>query len=311
MPVPTLGPMDTLQAMRVFTRVVETGSFSRAAAEMKITQPTATKAVADAEQRLGARLLHRSSRGVAPTEVGELYYQRCKVIAREVEEAEAVAALAQGALGGSLRISTSVAFGRRVMVPLMIRYMREHPGLQVDLSFEDRYVNLVEQGVDLAIRMGPLADSSLGATYLASNPWLVVASPAYLARRGTPSHPEDLQAHDCLVYSSVQGDDRWPFSQADAGATLSVPVRGPLRSNNLSAVLAATRAGLGISILPWYVAQESLASGDVVRILPLHALPAQEIHAVYPSPRLVPRKVSHLTAWLRQQLGGDWWLQGR
>ena len=144
--------MDSLAGMSVFIRVVETGSFSRAATELGTTQPTATKAVAAAEKRLGARLLHRTTRGVTPTEVGALYYERCKLIVREVEAAENLAALKQGGIGGTLRISTSVAFGRRVMVPLVLRYMREQPHVAVDLSFDDRYVNLVEQGIDVAIR---------------------------------------------------------------------------------------------------------------------------------------------------------------
>ncbi len=307
-PGPYTGPMDVLQAMKVFIRVVETGSFSRAAAELGITQPTATKAVAEVEQRLGARVLHRSTRGVTPTEVGSLYYERCKAVARSVEEADAVAAQDGDGIAGTLRISTSVAFGRRVLAPLVIRYMREQPQLQVDLSLDDRYVNLIEQGVDVAIRMGRLADSSLGARYLALNPWLLAAAPAYLARCGRPAVPGDLADHACLVYSSVQGHDRWHFGGPDGQQT--VAVRGPLRSNNLSTVLAACRAGLGVAVLPLYVAHESLARGDIVQLMPQHTPPAQEIHAVFPSPRLVPRKVTHFSSWLGARLEGAWWQQG-
>lgn len=298
--------MDTLGAMRVFVRVVETGSFSRAAAELGATQPTATKAVAAAERRLGARLLHRSTRGVAPTEVGQLYYERCKGILREVDEADKVASLVQDEVAGTLRISSSVAFGRRVLVPLLLRYRREHPRLALDLSCDDRYVNLVEQGIDVAIRMGRLADSTLGASYLAVNPWLMAAAPSYLAARGAPQRPEDLETHDCIVYSSVQGDARWHVDRP-GGATAMVPVQGPLRSNNLSAVLAACRDGLGLAILPGYVAREALADGSIVPVMTDHALPSQEVHAVYPSPRLVPRKVTGFIAWLRGQMAGDWW----
>lgn len=297
--------MDRIVSMQVFVRVVETGSFSRAAAELGTTQPTATKAVAQAERRLGARLLHRTTRGVTPTEVGLLYYERCKLVVRQVEEAENVADLV-GGVTGSLRISTSVAFGRRVMVPLVLRYMREHPQLQVDLGFDDRYVNLVEQGVDLAIRMGRLADSSLGASYLGLNPWMLAGSPAYLAGHGHPRTPGDLAAHRCLVYSSVQGDARWQF-HGPTGEEYSVPVRGPLRSNNLSAVLAACRAGMGLAILPWYVALESVNQGAIVALLGDHSLPSQEMHAVYPSPKLVPQKVTGFVGWMQQQLAGDWW----
>ncbi len=298
--------MDRITGVQLYIRIVETGSFSKAAVELGITQPTATKAVAATEKRLGARLLHRSTRGVTPTEVGALYYEKCKLIAREIDEADNLAALLQSQVGGTLRISTSVAFGRRVLVPLVLRYMRQHPEVTIDLAFDDRYVNLVEQGADLAIRMGRLADSTLGARYLGTNPWLMAASPSYLRERGTPRTAADLAAHACLVYSSVQGDDRWSLATPD-GVELAVPVKGPLRSNNLSAVLAAARAGLGLAVLPWYVARESVADGSVVQVLADHSLPAQEVHAVFPSPKWVPSKVTSFIAFLQQSLAGDWW----
>ncbi len=298
--------MDRVTGVQLFIRVVEAASFSKAAAEFAITQPTATKAVAAIEQRLGARLLHRSTRGVTPTEVGALYYAKCKVIAREIDEADNLASLLQSRVGGQLRISTSVAFGRRVLVPLVLKYMRAHPDVTIDLAFDDRYVDLVEQGVDLAVRMGQMADSVLGARYLGTNPWVMVAAPAYLQARGEPRTAADIAGHACIVYSSVQGDDRWRLS-LPSGEAVSVQVKGPLRSNNLSAVLAAARAGMGLAVLPWYVARDSVADAAVLPVLADHALPAQDVHAVFPSPRLVPSKVLSFIAHLQQSLNGDWW----
>jgi len=298
--------MDRVAAVALFIRIVETGSFSKAAAGFGITQPTATKAVAAMEQRLGARLLHRTTRGVSPTEVGSLYYEKCKAIAHQIEAADNLATLMQSGVGGTLRVSCSVAFGRRVLIPLTIAYMREHPGLTVDLSFDDRYVNMVEQGVDLAIRMGRLADSTFGSRYLGRNPWVMVAAPAYLKACGTPRQAAELSQHACLIYSTVQGDDRWMVTGPD-GHERVVPVRGPLRSNNLSAVLAGAREGLGIAILPWYVARESVADRAVQPILERHTLPTQEIHAVFPSPKLVPGKVNSFIEHLRGALDGAWW----
>ena len=300
--------MDRITGIQLFIRVVETGSFSRAATQLGVTQPTATKAVAATEKRLGARLLHRSTRGVTPTEVGALYYERCKVIARELDDAENLATLTQSGIGGRLRISTSVAFGRRVMVPLVLRYMGEQPGIAIDLTFDDRYVNLVEQGMDVALRMGRLADSALGVRYLGTNPWLMAASPRYLDAHGTPYRVADLDKHPCLIYSSVQGDDQWSLTLPD-GAEESVSVKGPLRSNNLSAVLAAARDGMGLAVLPWYVARESVTDGSVRQIMSDYGLPAQEVHAVFPSPKLVPSKVSHFIDWLKVELAGEWWLR--
>lgn len=298
--------MDRIQAIRLFIRVVDLGSFSKAAADLGIGQPSATKLVARMEKQLGSRLLHRSTHGVTPTEIGALYYEKCKLIAHHIDEAESVAALLQSQVQGGLRISSSVAFGRRVLVPLVMRFMQVNPKLQIELSFDDRYVNLVEQGIDVAIRMGRLADSTLGARYLGINPWVVVASAGYLAKRGTPRKPADLAAHDALIYSTVQGDARWHFTGAD-GRALALPVKGPLRSNSLSALLAAARGGMGVAALPWYVAHESVKSGAVVPVLSGWALPSQEIHAVYPSPRLVPAKVSGFVAWLEGQFGESWW----
>ncbi|MEO8390843.1 MAG: LysR family transcriptional regulator [Polaromonas sp.] len=302
--------MDRIQAIRLFIRVVDLGSFSKAAADMGMGQPSATKLVVQLEKQLGSRLLHRSTRGVTPTEIGALYYAKCKLIAHHVEEAETVAALLQSQVQGGLRITASVAFGRRVLVPLIMRFMQLHPKLQIELNFEDRYVSLVEQGIDVAIRMGALADSTLGARYLGINPWVVVASPEYLKRRGAPADPAGLASHDALIYSTVQGDARWHFTGAE-GHARPVSVSGPLRSNNLSALLVAARGGMGVAALPKYVAHESMRSGALVPVLDEWMLPSQEIHAVYPSPQLVPAKVSGFVSWLQGQFGESWWADSK
>lgn len=298
--------MDRLTAMQMFVRVVETGSFSKAAREFATTQPTVTKQIAAAEAHLKVRLLNRNTRGVSLTESGALYYEKCKIIVREVEEADNIARLRQSQAEGILRISTSVAFGRRVVVPLALEFMAKHPHVQLDLSFEDRYVDLIAQGIDVAIRMGKLADSSLGARFLGMNPWVMVASPKYLKKYGTPKRAQDLSAHNALMYSSVQGDDVWRLTSSK-GEAVTVPVTGRVRSNNLSAVLAAARADLGIAALPCYVAAESLAKGNVMEVLRLYKLPEQEIHAVFPSPKLVPKKVSAFVAFMQGRFVPQWW----
>lgn len=298
--------MDRIAANLVYLRVVESGSFSKAAADLGITQPTATKVVAALEQRLGARLLNRDTRGVSPTEIGLLFYEKCKVIQREIEEADSLPKLLQSQVVGVLRVGTSVAFGRRVLTPLLLEFMQRHPDLRIDLTVEDRYVNLVEQGIELAVRMGPLADSTLGARYLGTNPWVTTASPKYLASMGTPTAPADLARHECLVYSSVQGDDVWHYTDPK-GERVEVSVRGRMRSNNLSTVLAATRAHMGVAILPMYVAREALDRNEITPILTDYTLPSQEIHAVYPSPKLVSAKVLTLIGFLADKLAGEWW----
>lgn len=298
--------MDRIQAFRLFTRVVDLGSFSRAATELGIGQPTVTKQVARLEKELGARLLHRSTHGVTPTEVGGLYYEKCRLIVLHDEEARSVATLMQSQVQGVLRISTSIAFGRRVLAPMVQEFMRRHPRLVVDLSFDDRYVNLVEQGVDVAIRMGRLADSTLGATYLGFSPWVTVAAPAYLQTFGVPMKPSDLLAHAALVYSTAQGDAIWHFTDVHAGS-VAIEVNGRLKSNNLSVLLAAARDGFGVALLPHYVASDGLRKGEIVSILDDWKLQGQDVHAVYPSPRMVPAKVKDLVAWLKGRFTANWW----
>jgi DNA-binding transcriptional LysR family regulator len=215
--------MDRLDAMHMFVRVVETGSFTKVAQEFATTQPTVTKQVAAMEARLKVRLLNRNTRGVSLTEAGALYYEKCKIIVSDVAEAENVVKVRQTQVQGQLRIGSSVAFGRRVLIPLAMDFMKHNPQVQVDLSFEDRYTDLVANGIDVALRLGKLADSSLGARMLGVNPWVLVASPTYLRKHGTPRRPSDLKEHSTLIYSSVQGNDIWRLRNA-SGEPVSIPV---------------------------------------------------------------------------------------
>ncbi len=299
--------MDRITALQLFVRAVETGSFSKAARDVQLTQPTVTKHIAALEKKLGARLLNRNTRGLSLTEIGAAYYEKCKGILEQVEEADNLVNLRHAEVSGRLRIGTSVALGRRVITPLILEFMRRHPQLQIELGFVDTYVDLVAQGIDVAIRMGQLADSSLGARYLGTNPWVMVASPKYLKTHGTPKTPSDLSQHNVLFYSTVHSDDRLHFVSRES-KRLSVTAKGTLRSNNLSTVLAAVRADMGVAALPNYVAARSLRERKVVPVLADFTLPAQEIHAVYPSPKQVSSKISTLIAFLQEGFQGEWWV---
>ena len=296
--------MDRIKALRLFTRVVDLGSFSRAALELGIGQrgDQAGRPHGAGTRRAPA---HRSTHGVSPTDVGIRYYEKCKLIVHHDEEARSVAALTQSQVQGTLRISTSVAFGRRVLAPMVLDFMRDHALLTVDLSFDDRYVNLVEQGVDVAVRMGRLADSRWARPTWATAPgsWSRRRLPG-TARRAL--RPEALADHEALVYSTAQGDAIWHFAGGGA-QTLAIPVRERLRSNNLSVLLDAARDGFGIAVLPRYVADEDLRRGAILPLLEDWRLPGQEIHAVYPSPRMVPAKVRELVAWLKGRFRDEWW----
>ncbi|MGU3540746.1 LysR family transcriptional regulator [Methylobacterium sp. A54F] len=303
--------MDHLTGLRIFVRVAELRSFSQAAEDLGIAQSTVTKNVAWLEAHVGVRLLSRNTRGVSLNEAGRLYYERARAILRQVEEADALVRSRDGQLDGTLRISTSVAFGEAVIGPLLVSFMRANPRLKVDLACEDGYVDLIARGVDVALRMGRLADSSLGGRYLGANPWVMVGAPAYLEERGRPRVPDDLTGHDCIVYSSVQGDAVWQLraqgGPTSAGGTHAASVRGALRSNNLPTLLSAARSGLGIAILPRYVAEGALRRGELEALMTDHTLPDQELYAVFPSPKLVSAKVTALIRFLGPRLRGDWW----
>lgn len=298
--------MDRVQGITLFIRVVETGSFSKAAEDLGITQPTATKFVASMEKRLGALLLHRSTRGVTPTEIGKIYYEKCKGIAREIEEADDLASLMQSKVRGKLTISSSVAFGRRVLMHSILEFMSHHPELEVNLDMDDRYINLIEQGVDLAIRMRRLPDSSLGSRFLGLNPWVLVANPTYLKDNPAPKKPEDVRNHQALIYTTTQGDHRWTFTKGNDQSEI-IEVKGPFTSNNLSSILAAARVGMGLAAVPWYVAHQSVKDKVLEPVMQDWALPTQEIHAVFSSPKHVPTKVSQCIDWLQTQFKGEWW----
>jgi DNA-binding transcriptional LysR family regulator len=189
---------------------------------------------------------------------------------------------------------------------MLIEFMRQQPRLKIDITCEDAYVDLVARGIDVALRMGRLADSSLGGRYIGSNPWVMVASPGYLAEHETPQSPGDLDAHDCIVYSSVQGDAVWQLRSSEGGIH-AVVVNGRLRSNNLSTLLSAVQLNLGVAILPTYVAFPSLKSGKIVRVMEDYVLPEQELHAVFPSPKFVPQKVTAFIHFLLPRFKGQWW----
>lgn len=298
--------MDQIELWRVFVRVVETGSFTRAAAALNHSQPTVTKAIGALEKRLQSRLLYRNTRGVRLTGAGQTLYDRLKTLLEEIEATERAVRGGAGELEGTLRISASVAFGRRVVAPLVLSFTARYPALRIELVCDDRYADLVAQGIDLAIRMGRLADSGYGAVPLGFNPWIALAAPSYLAGAPRLHRAEEAAGHACLVYSSTQGDDTWRFTDP-AGETVRVPISARLKTNNLSALVAAAVSGLGVAVLPRYVAASALRAGALVPVLSGYSVPGQEMSAVFPSPRLVPPKVMAFVRHLQVNLSPEWW----
>lgn len=284
--------MDRLAAMQTFVKVVDTGSFSAAARQLHVGQPAVSKTVAQLEDLLGVRLLARSTRGLAVTQAGQRYYERARRSIEEADEAE-LAARGEGAgLSGRLRVSAATTFARLHIVPYLPVFMSKHPAVEIDLILDDRTIDLVEEGIDVSLRMGSLPDSSLTARRLASAPRLVLATPAYLARAGEPAVPADLAAHDAVVYT--QGPSAiWAFEYA--AALTSVAVRGRLRVSSAEGLRAAVLADMGLAIASRWMFAPELSAGAVRRVLGAWALPPVDLWAVFPSGRLASSKARAFT----------------
>lgn len=291
--------MDRLVCMQVFVRVVEKGSFSAAAEELRISSTMVGKHVQHLEERLGARLLNRTTRRQSLTEVGSIYYERCKVALAEVEAAEMSATELQQVPRGLLRVNAPVTFGANVLVGAIGDYLRDYPEVHVELSLNDRVVNLVDEAYDVAIRIGNLPDSSLVARKLAPYRMIACASPGYLEAHGTPRTPAQLGAHNCMGFMYSAAQKHWQFT--DRGETSNVQINGNFKVNSGQALRTAALHGMGIIVQPEVLLADDLASGSLVRILPNHHLPSQSMHVVYPSSRNMTLKMKSFIEFIVQR----------
>jgi len=287
--------------MAVFRRVVEAKNFSAVARETNMSQSTVSKHIAALEERLGTKLINRSTRSLKLTEAGKEYYHHCIRILNDFQEAEASIGKGKIKPTGTLRISTSTAFGRNCMLPYLNEFFTAYPDINIDLLFDDHYVDLVKQGIDLAIRIGPLADSSLIARKIGSSPRVVVASPDYLVKHGRPKKPTDLEKHECLFYSLQKSPDLWYFNSTQEGDE-SIRVNGRFKASSPDAICDAAMAGIGIAVLCEWVVQKYLQQGKLKIILPDYKPTAYDIHAVYPERRFVPQKVKRMIQFLSDKV---------
>jgi DNA-binding transcriptional LysR family regulator len=290
--------VDRLSAMQTFVRVVERGSFSAVARESRSTQSAVSKQVAALEAHLGARLLARTTRALTLTEAGQAYFEQARRLVADVEQTEAAIRHGQSQLSGWLRIAASQAFGQRVLFAQIRQFQAEHPGLRVDLKLNDGFIDLVEQGIDVAIRIGELADSSLVARPVGKVQRAVMASRDYLRAhtRKPLREPEDLLAHDCIIYSELATGNDWslvagPGAAAAAGSVRHVRVAGSFQTNSSSIVREALLAGVGLSYSPTWLVSDALADGRVERLLPDWTPPPLPLTAVSPRERRDALKV--------------------
>jgi DNA-binding transcriptional LysR family regulator len=281
--------MDRFQAITAFTRVVETGSFARAADRLGVSVSAVSRHVAELESHLGARLLNRTTRRLSLTESGRAFHERCVQLLEDLEEAEEVVGAGTRAPRGTLRITCGTTFGVRHVAGVVAAYAARHPQVRFDLDLSDRAVDLVEEGFDLAIRIGAVGSPALIARRIGTTSLVCCASPAYLARHGTPHVPDDLAQHECLTYVYAPDRDVWRFR--GAGAEHAVAVSGPVRANNGEMLTALALAGMGVDLEPDIVVAPYVRDGTLVRLLPEYRPASMPIHAVYPSRRHLSAKV--------------------
>lgn len=293
--------MDRMAAMETYVSVVEAGSFSAAAKRLKLGQPAVSKSIAQLEERLGVRLLLRSTRGLTATDAGLRFYEHAKRAIEEVELAEHVVRDASSGLSGTLRISAAVTFARLHILPGLKEFLSRHPDLQIDIILDDRTIDLLEQGVDVSLRMGTLSDSTMTARRIARSRRVVVGTPAYFAEFGTPRSPAELSQHQAIVYSLRGGGESWSFSQN--GKETAVVVSGRMSVSAAEGMRAAVFGDMGIAVASEWMFSPEIADGTVVTILDDWALPTIDLWAVFPAGRLVSAKARAFVAFVEEVLG--------
>lgn len=292
----------SMASIPVFVAVVEAESFTRAAAKLGLTKSAVSRRVSDLEEELGVQLLHRTTRSLSLTEAGERYLEHARTALSEALAAEDAATELQRVPSGRLRINTPMSFGRLHVAPAIPDFLERYPDIHVDMTMEDRVVDLIEGRYDLAIRVGTLPDSSLVARKLAPSSTVLCASPEYVKKHGEPHTPEELLDHNCLLYAYFSEANEWTFVR-DTERT-SIRVSGSYQVNNSEALRDAVMQGSGVSRIPTFIVGPDIAKGDLVRLLDDYVMPSQDIYAVWPERRHLPTKVRVFIDYLTERIGG-------
>jgi len=291
--------MQDLARIRAFVQVFDAGGFSAAARQHGRSKALLSKYVTDLEDYLGVRLMNRTTRKLSLTEAGEAYYREASALLQQLDDLDATITDQTSEPRGLLRVSAPRNFGERTLAPVIFEFLAKYPKVTLDLRLEDRYVDLVDEGIDVALRISTMADSSLIARKIADMHVVVGASPSLLTTHGTPTHPDQLRNLPCIVDVNLQGQSNWRF--VEDGKTISVPVTGPVRVNSPLAARQAAEMGLGFVILPSYLADPAVASGALVPVLMPFLPTGQTLQAVYPHRRHLAGKVraliDHLVDW--------------
>ncbi len=281
--------MDKLNAISIFCKVIETQSFTLSAKQQNISVAMASKLVSQLEEHLKTRLLQRTTRKIMPTEAGMMYYQRCQGILLDLDEADSSITHLTSSLQGNLLISVPRDFGLLFIVPNLPLFIAEHPNLHVEIEFNDKKIDLVAEGYDLALRIGYMADSSLVSRKISTTTLHFAASQSYLEANSIPQMPDDLEHHNGLLYKNVMNQVNWVGSRINQ--TQRFKIQSKVVSNSGLALLEMAKAGLGIVNLPRFIVGESLEKGELIEVLPEYKQQKLEIHVVYPNRRHLPIKV--------------------
>lgn len=295
--------MDRLEAMRIFVRVAELGSFSALALQLGVARSVVTRQVAGLETHLGAKLLARSTRRLSLTSAGAVYLEKCRVILNLVEVAETGLAEERQTPRGLIRLSLPLVYGLKHLAPLLLDFSSRYPEVTLDMDFSDRRSNLIQEGIDIAVRITHRLEPGDVARRLGSARIVAVASPDYLARHGEPQHPAELINHQCLGYTAASNGQRWGF--LIEGKLETYPIRSRLLANNADVLLKAAAAGLGIAYEPLFSAAELLADGSLVELLKPFPGPELGIHALLPGNRHIPHRLRVLIDFLVEHLHGE------
>lgn len=281
--------MSDIDQIEVFTAVAKSGSFTQAARDLKLPKSSVSRKVALLEERLGVALIRRTTRKLQLTDVGTKYFHTCSRILTELADAEASAKSAQETPRGTFRITAPVELGSDLLENVLQRYLKAYPEVQVDLLLTDRVVNLMEENVDVAIRAGHLADSTLIAKKIGDGEFQLFASAAYLKRAGAPHHPKDLARHSCLVFSGHSEGSEWELVSGKSRLTIAVPNR--VTASNLSVLASLAARSVGIALLPTFVAKQGAYADKLVRVLPDWSSGSEPFYLVYPAQRFVAPKL--------------------
>jgi DNA-binding transcriptional LysR family regulator len=295
--------MDRMMAMETFVTVVDAGSFSAAARRLKLGQPAVSKSIAQLEERLGARLLLRSTRGLTPTDAGQRFYEHARRAIDEADQAEQAVRESSAGLTGRLRIGAAVTFARLHVLPALKTFLDQHPKLSIDIILDDRSIDLLEQGVDVALRMGALDDSTMTAKRILRGRRLIVGTPCYFAQAGIPRTPAELSRHQAIVYSLKGGGESWSFSRDD-GPEVVVDVTGRVSVSAAEGMRAAVLGHMGLAVASEWMFSPELADGTVQAVLTEWTLPPIDVWAVFPSGRMATTKARAFVAFVEHLFGG-------